>query len=248
MLRLRGMGAVKDYYSTRAIVEMFGACSLPGCTIKYDGFMAVLRRAQSRGYVKDHEGDYVAEGLRHGFKLGVNFEALRRNGRRIHRNYMSAYENHASVSNAVRARLGKGKTISLGRADAALAELSAEFASLACFPMGAVLKPNQDPATPPDQLVYRPTSDHTKTGFNAATVLGILGHSLNTYKEVEWLLKLGYFMRVSDVEDAFMLIPLHPDVWLYMLFRWSLEGRDQPEDLFLHLFGDFGTRGMPGTL
>ena len=247
MIRMRGGGAVEDFYSTRAIVEKFGACSLPGCTIKYDTFMAVLRRAQSRGYVKDHEGDYVAEGLLHGFKLGVNFEVLRRNGRRIHRNYKSAYDNHTSVSSAVRARLCKGKTISLGPADIALAELSKEFTSLACFPMGAVLKPNQDPATPPDQLVYRPTSDHTKTGFNAATVLGILGHSLNTYKEVEWLLKLGYFMRVSDVEDAFMLIPLHPDVWLYMFFRWSLEGRDQPEDLYLHLFGDFGTRGMPGT-
>ena len=56
-----------------------------------------------------------------------------------------------------------------------------------------------------------------------------------------------YFMRVSDVEDAFMLIPLHPDVWLYMLFRWSIEGPDAPEQLLMHLFGDFGTRGMPGT-
>ena len=106
------------------------------------------------------------------------------------------------------ARLCKGKTVSLGLADTALAELSREFNSLSCFPMGAVLKPNQDPSTPADQLVYRPTSDHTKTGFNAATVLGLLGHSLNTYKEVEWLLRQGYFMRVSDVEDAFMLVPL----------------------------------------
>ena len=120
--------------------------------------MTVLKRAQSRGYVKDYEGEYVAEGLRHGFKLGVDFDILRRNGRRIFKNYKSAYDNHASVSNAVQARLCKGKTVCLGRADTALVELGQEFNSLACFPMGAVLKPNQDPSTPPDQLVYRPTA------------------------------------------------------------------------------------------
>ena len=41
------------------------------------------------------------------------------------------------------------------------------------FPLGAVPKPHA-----PD--VMRPTSDHTRTGFNAATVLGILGHSLDS--------------------------------------------------------------------
>ena len=238
---------METYKGLKSVVEMFGACSLPGCTIKFDSFMTCLQRAQSRGYVKDHEGDYVADGLRNGFKLGVDFDVLRRNGRRIHKNYKSAYEVHASVSKAVKARLGKGKSVVLGEASTALREFCAEFPSLACFPMGAVLKPNQDETIPRDQLEWRPTSDHTKTGFNAATVLGILGHSLNTYKEVEWLLKQDYFMRVSDVEDAFMLIPLHPDVWLYMLFRWSIEGPDAPEQLLMHLFGDFGTRGMPGT-
>ena len=78
--------------------------------------------------------------------------------------------------------------------------------------MGAVPKPNQDPALPPEQLVMRPTSDHTKTGLNALTLLGILAHSLNVYPEVAWLLKQNYFMYVSDVEDAFMIIPLAP--WL----------------------------------
>ena len=149
-LRLRGAGAVETYKGLKSVVEMFGACSLPGCTIKFDSFMTCLQRAQSRGYVKDHEGDYVADGLRNGFKLGVDFDVLRRNGRRIHKNYKSAYEVHASVSKAVKARLGKGKSVVLGEASTALREFCAEFPSLACFPMGAVLKPNQDETIPRD--------------------------------------------------------------------------------------------------
>ena len=52
--------------------------------------------------------------------------------------------------------------------------------ALAVFPMGAVLKPDQPDDTPPELLEWRPTDDHTRTGFKAHTVLGILGHSLNT--------------------------------------------------------------------
>ena len=70
---------METYKGLKSVVEMFGACSLPGCTIKFDSFMTCLQRAQSRGYVKDHEGDYVADGLRNGFKLGVDFDVLRRN-------------------------------------------------------------------------------------------------------------------------------------------------------------------------
>jgi len=41
-------------------------------------------------------------------------------------------------------------------------DFEATFEDYFIFPMGAVPKPSQ-----PD--VYRPTSDHTRTGFNAAT-------------------------------------------------------------------------------
>lgn len=248
MLRLRGGGAVDEFNKLKSVVETFGACALPGCTIKYNSFMTVLRRAQSRGYVKDHEADYVADGLQNGFTLGADLGVLRRNGRRVFKNYKSAYDNYDSVTAAIKARLAKGKTVILGGdATKAVAELCAEFLGLAVFPLGAVLKPNQDETLPLHLLVWRPTSDHTKTGFNAATVLGILGHSLDTYNEVAWFLKKDFFMRVSDVEDAFMLIPLHPAIWPYMLFRWSTDGAGKQEQLLMHTFADFGTRGMPGT-
>ena len=56
-------------------------------------------------------------------------------------------------------------------------------------------------------------------------------------------------MTVGDVQDAFLLLPLHPKIWMYMLFRWSLasDAADGSNELFLHLFADFGTRGAPGT-
>ena len=54
-------------------------------------------------------------------------------------------------------------------------------------------------------------------------------------------------MCVSDVEDAFLILPLHPDLWLFMLFRWAYEGGDSQEHLFAHLFADFGAAGTPGS-
>ena len=61
--------------------------------------------------------------------------------------------------------------------------------------MGAVPKPHAP-------TVMRPTSDHTRTGLNMATVLGILGHSLDAYKQLEHLLSAGAWMTVADVDDA----------------------------------------------
>ena len=64
--------------SLRTIVQSSGAHSLPGCSIKFDNFLPVLRRAQSRGYVKDVETDYVVDGLINGFTLGVDINAMRK--------------------------------------------------------------------------------------------------------------------------------------------------------------------------
>jgi hypothetical protein len=76
--------------------------------------------------------------------------------------------------------------------------------------------------------------------------MALVGHSLDTYRQVCWLLKKDYFMYVSDVADAFLNVPLAPFVWLFMLFRWKLPFHAK-EHLFAHVFGDFGTKGMPGT-
>ena len=55
-------------------------------------------------------------------------------------------------------------------------------------------------------------------------------------------------MYVSDVQDAFLLIPLAPWVWFFMLFRWFSDSTSCTDDCLLaHLFADFGSRGMPGT-
>ena len=103
--------------------------------------------------------------------------------------------------------------------------------------MGAVpkaLEPN----------VFRPTDDHTRTGLNAATDMTHLRHGLTAYSDIaEWLLQ-NYFLRVSDVDNAFPMLPLHMDVLPFFLFRWVLNGQSH---LFMHTCGDFGAAGMPGT-
>ena len=91
------------------------------------------------------------------------------------------------------------------------------------FPMGGVPKPHEP-------SVIRPTSDHTKTGFNEHTVLGILKHSLDAYNQVCWCLKQGFCMYVSDVQDAFLLIPLAPWVWFFMFFRWFGDAESNTDD------------------
>ena len=215
------------------------ACALPGCSLKYESFMDVLQRAMSRGYVRDHVGRYVMDGLRNGFSIGLDRGSVV--GRRIFKNFKSAYENRESVSDAIESRLEKHKTVLLGPADEVLTELKQKIKNFFVFPMGAVPKPH-------DPSVMRPISDHTKTGLNKLTVLGILKHSLDTYNEVRWFLKKHHFMYVSDVEDAFLLIPLAPWLWYFFLFRWYRGRRYREREwMHAHIFGDFGTRGLPGT-
>lgn len=244
---MRGGGAARQLADLQQTVETNGAHSLPGCSVPFDRFLPVLRRAQSRGYVRDCDAEYVVDGLVNGFTLGLDIAAMRRRGKRVFRNYPTAYNAKDSVTEAVQRRLDQQKTLDLGPATDALGELFEHFDALAVFPMGAVLKPNQPDDTPPEELVWRPTDDHSRTWFNFFTVLGILGHSLNTYKEVEWLLKSGYFLSVSDVEDAFLLLPLHPALWPFMLFRWACKPGSALEHLLLHIFADFGAAGTPGT-
>ena len=242
-LRLRGGGGLDELTRLRNLVHEENACALPGCNIKYDRFVSILQRAMSRGYVYDSYGNFVLHGLRYGFDIGAQRDQLK--GRRVFKNYPPAYAGRQSVSTAILGRLEASKSLCLGRWHDVLADLNALASDYFVFPISAVPKPHE-----PE--VLRPVSDHTKTGFNAHTVLGILGHSLDTFERVSWLLKKDYFMYVSDVADAFVNIPLAPWVWFFMLFRWfpvgSVEGDGSIDDhLYVHLFGDFGTRGLPGT-
>ena len=238
-LRVRGAGALEDLKALETLVQEQNACALPGCTIKYNSFMSCLRRAVSRGYVKSVHAEFVEDGLRNGFSIGITPGSLK--GKRVFNNYPSAHVSPDSVSAAVFARVKASKTLCLGLWTDLKGELSVWFKDFFVFPMGATPKPHQ-----PD--VMRPTSDHTRTGLNAATIVGILKHSLDTYNEVAWFLKKDHFMRVSDVADAFLLIPLAPWLWPFFLFRWFGEHEaDGALYLYVHLFGDFGTRGLPGT-
>ena len=110
-------------------------------------------------------------------------ESLR--GRRVFRNYPTAVAARASVSKAVRSRLNRNKSIRLGLwADVSNLLGDLFGADYFVFPMGAVPKPHAP-------TVMRHTSDHTRTGLNMATVLGILGNSLDAYKQLEHLLSAG---------------------------------------------------------
>ena len=49
------------------------------------------------------------------------------------------------------------------------------------------------------------------------------------------------------MDAAFPLLPLHPDLWPFFLFRFFTNDDTQALSLFAHLCGDFGAAGMPGT-
>ena len=237
---------LEELRSLRDLVLSKGVSSLPGCPMQLDRFIPICRRAMSRGYVQDRFGEYVINGFIHGFDLGVVRESLY--GRRVFRNYPTAVAARGSVSKAIFRRLSRHKTFCLGPWAEASATLGDFFGpDYYVFPMGAVPKPHSP-------SVMRPTSDHTRTGLNVATILGILGHSLDAYKQLEHLLSAGAWMTVADVDDAFSYIPLAPWLWAFMLFRWFLVSEGETDDesstelhCYVNLFADFGTRGAPGT-
>ena len=187
-----------------------GACSLPGVSIDFNLFVSVMMRAVTRGYVRHEHADFVAEGLRYGFDLGVDVSKMR--GKRLYRNYPTALEARAAVTKAVRARVRLQKTYKLfpfAEGDKYLIP----YDDWRVFPMGAVPKPME-----PGEM--RPYSDHTKTGMKAATDLDFFRHTLTALEDIARFLKYMYYMRVSDVDTAFPLLPIRPRLWRYFLFRW----------------------------
>ena len=230
--------------SLAQIVHTQNACALPGCSVIFERFIPVMRRAVSRGYVHTLHADFVEHGLTHGFDLGFSPDRLARRGRRIHRPYASAVENSAAVASAVWKRVHALKTVVLGEWRDRPHDIP--FDDCLCFPCGAVEK---NPLYAPGE--FRPVSDHTKSGFNGACLGDIYTHVLNTHKEVTHFLKSGYVMLVSDVDGAFPILPLAPSVWPYMLFLVTLfaarNGARRRLHLCCNVFADFGTRFAPGA-
>ena len=233
-----GVG-LSEYFMLREVVESGTACDLPGVSIKYSPFLSCMWKAVSKGFVDHTKATFVADGLRNGFMAGVDVSSLR--GHRWFKNYPRALEFRNQVTTANTKRVQGGKTINLGLWTSALATLvRSTFDSSAIAPQNAVDKPLEPEA-------QRPCTDHTRTGLNAATSLDFLGHSLDTYNEIARFFKQDYFMHVSDVEAAFPMLPFHPSLWQYLMFRFFDTDDTDKLSLFMHVCGDFGTRGMPGV-
>jgi hypothetical protein len=196
-------------------------------------------RAVQRGFVDHDKAVFVANGLRHGFLAGIDVAKM--TGHRWFRNYPSALEERHKVTMAIMDRVSNGKTVNLGRFTQALGtSLRRQFGSSAIFPMGAVGKPLEP-------WKVRPTDDHTRTGLNACTDMSFLSHTFDTYKEIAWFLKQDYWMRVSDVDGAFTILPFHYTLWPFLLFRFFESDNTDALSLFCHVTGDFGTAGFPGV-
>ena len=236
--RASGLSALLD---SRRVVEAQGACALPGVSIRYDSFVTEMWRAVHRGFVTHEHASFVSEGLRHGFRCGVDVTLMA--GHRWFSNYPSTqpYAAQSQCFDAISKRVAAYKTLDLGLWSNALGnDIKGAFGASAIFPMGCVPKIHE-----PE--VMRCTDDHTRTGLNAVTSLEGLLHSLNAVNEIAWFLKQGYYMHVSDVDGAFTVLPFHPDLWPFMFFRFRSPDSVGPPHLFCHLTGDFGTRGMPGV-
>ena len=214
--------------------------TMRGHTLNLSMFQDYLPKAVEAGYISQTDSDFVLDGVSNGFTLDVDHSKLP--GKAVFRNYKSAYENKATVTDALRKRVADGKTLKLGRFDGRARDLPGDTGRVVAN--GAVPKKLE-----PDKV--RPYSDHTKSLFNAACDLSRVQHTLDTYQEISDELKPGYFMRVEDVDGAFPCLPIHPTTWKYMYVWWydldrPLEEQSGPNTLYVHVFGDFGTSPMPG--
>ena len=187
---------------------------------------------------KDKAG-YLKNGVTMGFDLGLDESVMK--GKRVFRNYPTAYEAKEKVSDALRDRVRSGKTLKLGAFDGDASKLPGENATV--VPMGSVGKKLE-----PGKV--RPFSDHTKTKFNKAA-RDRVEHTLDTYDEIAEALRPLYFARIEDVDAAFPILPLNPRVWNHMFIWWydidrPLDEQDGPNTLYCHIFADFGTAPLPG--
>ena len=220
------------------------ACDLPGVSMAIETFRPAMWAAVRSGHVPPHAAAMVDMGLRWGFEAGA--QPARLKGQRVFTNYPSATgEFRGMVAHAIAKRVAAGRTLDLGVwTYEKLLALKAVFGNFFIFPMGAVPKALEADAC-------RPTSDHTRTGFNAAVDMTHLSHSLTALADIASELQHGYCMHVSDVDAAFPMLPWAPWLWAYMFHRFYPLLPDGTLGKQLHLYvninGDFGTRGLPGV-
>ena len=63
------------------------------------------------------------------------------------------------------------------------------------------------------------------------------------------MFKPEYWAAISDIMDAFPIMPTHPSCWKCFLFRWygQTPATRHETHLYVHLFADFGCAGVPAT-
>ena len=86
--------------------------SLEGYKLNYGMFADKLPLCVSAGLVGADDAAFVLHGISNGFDLAVDH--IKMLGRRVHKNYSTAYEHKEKVHKAMLKRVGAGKTLRLG--------------------------------------------------------------------------------------------------------------------------------------
>ena len=232
----------KELVRLEELVATEGVGALPGCSLRPSFLLPRLHKAHASGVLSLERVTRAVSVLTRGADLFVDKQYLNSHllARLFRSNYPTAFENKHAVNVAIAARVTAGRTLKVGlfkRSD--FAKLPVTQAII--FPLGAVPKPH-------DKTEYRPFGDHTKSRLNEAG--RPWKHSLDALNELKRKLSRNRFLRMSDIDGAFTLLPLVPWLWPYMLFLWfdvDLRPEQQLEAnvLYCHLFADFGTVGCP---
>ena len=221
-------------------VRKHGVVALPGNTLQPSVLTPLLQKAVRGGFISPEAYGRVSDALRFGFRLSVDFQKILASGKRYYRNYPSALAGRDAVCDAIRARVDAGRTLILGTFERRELE-DLPVASASIFPLLAIPKPHEPG-------VWRPLGDHTKSQLNTFSRPGKF-----SLKVLEWIvrkLSRGMYMRVTDIDGAFTLMGLHPDLWPFFLFLWfdvRLPRAEQHRQniLYVHVFSDFGSAGAP---
>ena len=134
-------GTFAEMFKWARVVCESTACDLPGVHIKFGSFVSNMWKAVRTGHVDPRHAEFVHNGLRWGFEVGLHPDRLK--GYRFFKNYESATGAFRSrVTEATESRVDAGRTLHLGEATVdTIALIKQCFPAAFIFPMGATAKP-----------------------------------------------------------------------------------------------------------